>query len=82
MENLKTVGLKIVMKNIWSLINPVCKDMSQVCKILFKQIVPEFKQSFPIYLKVILQTEDIVWWNFLDSHLQYGYYIQAVIVFQ
>ena len=34
-----------------------------------------------ICLKVILQNNDIVRWGFSNSPLQYGYYIQTVIVF-
>ena len=34
-----------------------------------------------ICLKVILQNNDIVRWDFLNSPLQYGYYIQTFIVF-
>ena len=86
---LKSVDL-LVMKKIWNLVNLVCKKMSQVCKIMFKQIVPMWFQCF---LKALewnfdnlfesnLWTRDIVCWGFPDSPLWYRHYMQAVIVFQ
>ena len=54
MEITKTVELKnfvrLVMKNIWSSFNPVWKNMLQVHKISYKQIVPVLFQCF---LKVL-----------------------------
>ena len=40
-----------------------------------------WSSNFTICLKVILQNNDIVCWGFSNSPLQYGYYIQTVIVF-
>ena len=97
LEITKTVELKIVMllvmKNIWSSVKPLCKNMSpktspqnyvqtncpSFVPMLFKTIGITLGQ---FCLKVILRTRDIVRGGFPDSLLQYGRYIQAVIVFQ
>ena len=64
--------------------------MSQVHIIMFKKTVPVLFQCFKKALEqhygnlfeLILQTSDIVCWGFPDSPLQYGHYIQQVIVFE
>ena len=37
----------LVLKNIWSSVNPLCRNMSQVCKMMFKQIAPVFLDPQP-----------------------------------
>ena len=57
------------MKNIWSSVNPVCKSISKVHKIVVKQIVPVlFHFNSLFYLKVTLHTRDIVCWGLPTLH--------------
>ena len=55
----------LVTKKIWKSINPVRKNMSQVYKIMFKQIVPVFLQCF---LKALNNTSTIC----LKEHMGHG----------
>ena len=76
MEITKTVDLKNVLLLVTM---KICRNIFQVRKIIFKEIVPVLFQYF---LKVILQTRDIVRWRFPNTPFPYRHCIQAVIVFQ
>ena len=52
--------------------------LSQSCSNAFYK---HWSNNLTICLKVILQNNDIACWSFSNSPLQYGYYIQTVIVF-
>ena len=52
--------------------------MPQSCSNAFYK---HWSNNLTIFLKVILQNNDIVHWGFTNSPLKYGYYIQTVIVF-
>ena len=77
---MNTVELKnvmlLVMKKIWSLVNPLCKNMSQVCRITFKQIVP-WNNTLTICLKVILQNRA----GFYESTFVYSCFCPKIQLF-
>ena len=64
----------------------ICKNISQVIKITFKQVFPMLFQKHwnsisSICSKVILRTRSIVRWGCPNTPFWYGRCIQAVIVF-
>ena len=74
MEITKTVDLKNVLLLVTM---KICRNIFQVRKIIFKEIVPVLFQYF---LKVILQTRDIVRWRFPNTPFPYRHYTSSYCV--
>ena len=72
-DELKNVVL-LAMKNTWSLVNPVCKNVFQVRKLRSNYLLQRcfsvfmhWNNTSTICLKVILRTRDNVRWGLSDS---------------